>query len=300
MHSTVLVLGATGYLGTPLVERLSDTGHRVEALLQPGVSPADLPGGVGVRVGDLTDPASLTAAVTPDVDAVVHLVPPAGDLGVDRAAIEALVAPLRGSGRAFVYTSGAWVLGPTGGRLLDEAAPTNPIEIVRYRPALEEQVLAAAAEGVRSVVLRPGVAHGRGGGIPALLVRLAAEHGVGRYVGTPLAHWPMVHVDDLADLFVLALERAEPGRLLHAVHEAGVASRDLAAAAAVAAGVTGAEPWPLADAAAALGAAFAEALACDQLVSGERARTELGWSPRRAGALVDVAAGSYAPARAAA
>ncbi|HXV92752.1 MAG TPA: sugar nucleotide-binding protein, partial [Pseudonocardia sp.] len=268
-------------------------GHRVVALAKPGTDPRVLPAAVELRTGDLADPVSLSAAVTPDIDAVVNLATPSGDAAVDSAATEALLAPLRGTGRALVYTSGVWVLGATGGRPVDETAPTDPIDIVGYRPRVEEQVLAAAGDGVRSVVVRPGVAHGRGGGIPALLVQLAAEHGAGLHVGEDAVRWPMVHVDDLADLFVLALDRAPAGAVLHGVAEPAVGTRELAHAAATAAGVTQVRPWPLDDARRALGRPFADALACDQTVAADRTRAGLGWAPRRPGAVTELTAGSY-------
>jgi hypothetical protein len=156
----------------------------VIALRRPG-SGSTLASGVEVRAGDLADAASLARAVTDDVDAVVHLATPTGDEAVDTAALEALLVRLQG---------------------------------VAYRPALEQLVLAAAADGVVASVVRPGVVHGRGGGIPALLVELARRHAAGLHVGHDLVGWPMVHVDDLADLVVLALASPRAaGEVFHAV-----------------------------------------------------------------------------------
>lgn len=245
--------------------------------------------------GDLRQPDSLRAAVTPDVDAVIHLATPLGDEAADLAAVDALLSQLRGSGRAFLYTSGAWVLGPSpvDAEPFDEDSPTNPLPLVGYRHRLEERVLSAAEQGVRGVVIRPGVAHGRGGGIPAMLVDLAREHDAGLHVGDGAVHWPMVHVDDLADLFVLALETAAGGSILHGVSEEGVETQELASAAAAAAGVSGVRPWPLPEAAATLGQAFAQALACDQKVTAVRTRAALGWLPSRPTAVLELASGSY-------
>ncbi|MFK8911472.1 SgcJ/EcaC family oxidoreductase [Streptomyces sp. YS-3] len=289
----VLLIGASGYIGSAVSAHLADAGHQVVALVRTAGRKDT---GHEQRVGDLTDPASLTRAVTSDIDAVVDLAPPTGDAEVDAAAITALTDPLRGTGRAFVYASGVWVLGATGPEAADESAPVNPLPIVGYRPAIERQVLDTAADGVRATVIRPGIVHGNGGGIPALLVELARKHGVGTYVGEESVHWPMVHVDDLADLFVAAVEKAPAGTLWHGVTEPAVAVRDLAAAAGAAAGVGG-EPqsWPLEDARAELGAPFADALALDQTVSGDAARENLGWLPRRAGAVADVRELSYLP-----
>jgi nucleoside-diphosphate-sugar epimerase len=291
----VLVIGATGYIGGVVAERLDARGHQVVALVRPGTDPVGLPARAEVRTGSLTEPTTLAAALTADVDGVLNLATPSGDPATDRASTAALLAPLHGTGRPYLYTSGIWVLGATGPEPADEETPTDPIRIVGHRPAVEQQVLAAAADGVRSLVVRPAVVHGRGGGIPALLVQQAASRGRGRYVGDPATRWPMVHVDDLADLVVAALERAPAGTLLHAVAEQGVPVADLALAAAQAAGVAGrTESWPVDEAAAVLGAPFAEALALSQVCRADRARRELGWRPSRPGAVDDLAHGSYA------
>lgn len=285
----VLVLGATGYIGSAVVSRLTREGHDVLPLVKDaGALHPDVP----VRVGDLTDPASLRAAVTDEVDVVVNLATPTGDEAVDTAALEALLAPVRGTGRAFVYTSGVWVLGATGDTALTEDADTDPIAIVGYRPGIEQRVLAAAEDDVRAMVIRPGIAYGRDGGIPALMTRWARERGTGRYVGPVTTRWPMVHVDDLAELYALAVAKAAPGDLLHGVAWESVPTAAVAAAADIAAGGTGrAESWPLAEAAEVLGEPFAEALALDQVVSGRRAVEELGWRPSRPGVLTELAGG---------
>ena len=285
-----LVLGATGYIGSVVAERLTTEGHDVVALVRP-----DETGAVpyAAVTGDLTDPDSLEAAVTDDIDAVLHVATPT-DAATDNAAVEALLAPLRGTGRALLYTSGVWVLGATSGPVADESTPRNPIPLVSHRPQLEDAVLAATQDGVRGVVVRPGVAHGRGAGIPSLLVGWAREHGVGTYVGGSHVRWPMVHVDDLADLFVAAVRRAEPGAVLHAVAERGVPAPALAAAAAVAAGAGGPVVGrSVEDMAPILGEPFAQALGLDQLVSSDRTRRALRWLPTRADAVTDLMAGSY-------
>ncbi|MCC9305807.1 NAD-dependent epimerase/dehydratase family protein [Kitasatospora sp. RB6PN24] len=275
----ILVLGATGYIGAAAVDRLVQDGHEIIRLVRDSAKIApELPH----RVGDLSDPASLGAAVTDDIDAVVHIATPTGDEAADSAAIDALLAPLRGTGRAFVYTSGVWVLGATGDAPVDEEAAANPIPIVGYRPRIEQQVLDAAADGVRATVLRPGIVYGNGGGIPAMMVGWAREHGTGRYVGTAGTRWPVVHVEDLADLYALALGKDAPGGVLHGVALEEVPVAALAAVADVAAGGTGrAEPWPAEAATAAFGALFAEALGLNQVVSAQRTVTALGWQPSR-------------------
>ncbi|MEV6684328.1 NAD-dependent epimerase/dehydratase family protein [Streptomyces sp. NPDC051130] len=284
-----LVLGSTGYIGSAVVRRFEAEGHQVVHLVKDA---SRLPAEATACTGDLADPASLRAAVTDDIDAVVNLATPTGDEAVDAAAVDALTERLRGTGRAFVYTSGVWVLGATGDAAVDEDAPTDPIAIVGYRPRIEQRVLAAGRDDVRAVVVRPGIAYGHGGGIPGLMTDWAREHGTGRYVGPVATRWPMVHVDDLAELFVLAVTKADEGSVLHGVVHEAVPVAALAAAADLAAGGIGrAEPWPLEQAAEALGGPFAEALALNQVVSGQRALAELGWRPSRPYVLTELAGG---------
>lgn len=281
----VLIIGGTGYLGTAVVQRLREQGHIPIVLIRhPGRAPEH----VESRVGDLSDHDSVRAAVTPDIDAVVHAATPSGDWDADLAALDVLSTSLAGStpARALLYLSGVWVLGAQGGAA-DEAATPRPISLVSGRPRLEEHVRSAA--GVRGVVVRPGIVHGRGGGIVQMMVDWARSGGVGRYVGDVSVRWPMVHADDLADLVLLALERADPGAVLQAVSEPAVPVHDLAAAADLAAGGAGrAVAWSEEDAAAELGPEFAAALALDQEVVAPAAR-RLGWRPTRPGAVAGLA-----------
>ena len=72
---------------------------------------------------------------------------------------------MQASSKPFVYTSGIWVLGDTGGHIADETTPLHPIAPVEWRPGVEQLVLQASQRGVRTVVIRPAVVDGRGGGI---------------------------------------------------------------------------------------------------------------------------------------
>src|SRR5437879_11386589 len=123
--------------------------------------------------------------------------------------------------------------------------------------------------------------YGRGGGIPAGFVQSARDDGAARYVGTGENRWPFVHVDDLADLYLLALEQAPPGSLFLGVAGASHAVRDVAQAASRGAGAGGRTvAWPLDEARRTLGA-YADALVLDQQASGRHAQEQLGWRPHR-------------------
>jgi nucleoside-diphosphate-sugar epimerase len=203
--------------------------------------------------------------------------------------VRTLLDALAGSGKPFLYTSGVWVLGATGDTVADEGASTKAAAaIVVWRPGIEEMVTHGAGQGIRSVVIRPGVVYGRGGGAPGAFVAGGRKRGVVRFVGDGRQRWPMVHVDDLADLYVLALA-APAGTVLNAAGPS-LPVREIAEAAAIATGAR-AEAWPLEEARARLGV-YADALALDQQVSAGRARA-LGWRPSRPSVLEEIRGGSY-------
>lgn len=280
----VLVLGATGYIGGAVVERLVEQGHEVAAVVRQAADGSRrLPAVQDERYGDLSDAASIAAAVTPDIDAILHTAQLTGDEAKDLEVIGALV----GSGKPVTYVSGVWVLGATEDG--HEGSEPNPIPIVGYRPKVERLVTDGGGR-----VVRPGLVHGRGGGIPALLLGKAAERGVGVYVGDEAPVATFVHVDDLAELIVTVVEKGEAGSVYHGIAEEGVSLAEVATAAAKTAGArAAAEPWPVADAAQQLGQGFAEALALSQRVSSARTREALGWLPSRPGVVSELLEGSY-------
>ncbi|WP_188190968.1 NAD-dependent epimerase/dehydratase family protein [Nonomuraea sp. SYSU D8015] len=286
----VLVLGATGYIGTAVVERLAERGHEVAAFVRPAADGTRrVPAAADERYGDLADASALEAAITADVDAIVHAGQLTGDQDTDLATIGVLArAASAEQPRKVVYVSGVWVLGETDGA--DEESPARPIPLVAYRDKVERLVL----DGGGSVV-RPGVVHGRGAGITALLRDQAAQRGTGVYVtaGGAVPTWTFVHVDDLADLIVTAVEKGGAA-VYHGVSEEGVPVTAVAEAAARSAGVKeAAEPWPLDEAAQVLGEGFAQALALSQRVSAARTRQALDWHPSRPGIVADLTEGSY-------
>ena len=288
----VFLAGATGYIGSAVAEALKGAGHEVSGLARSEDAAARLTAsGVAPVRGDFADPPSVAAAARA-ADGVI-LAATSGKPEVDAATVGATVAALRGSGKPLVYTSGIWSLGDTGGRVVTETSQTTPTPHVAWRTAVEREVLRAAADGVRSVVLQPAVVYGRGGGILTKFSASARRDGAAKFVGSGENRWAVVHVEDLADLYVRALERAPAGTLLIAAAGPSVRVIDLARAASEGAGAEGrVTAWPLAEARQKLGP-YADALALDQQVSSRRAEELLGWKPSRPGVLEDLRHGSY-------
>ncbi|WP_028222788.1 NAD-dependent epimerase/dehydratase family protein [Paraburkholderia oxyphila] len=279
----VLVTGATGLIGGAVARRLMAGGHEVVGLARSETSASRLTGeGFAVMHGDLADSASVASAARA-VDAVIHAASP-GDQNTatyDIAATRSIIEALRGTGKRFIYTSGCLIYGSTGDTPATEDSPRNPLELVRWRLELEDEILAAAATGVHPGVIRPGWVYGNWGGAAMMMYGAAREYGVARYVGDGRNRWSTVHADDLADLYALMLERAPVSSVFNGVHGAATPLIDIARAASEGAGAEGrVAAWPLDEARQSLWA-LADAIACDQVVSGEKAQRELAWRPSR-------------------
>jgi nucleoside-diphosphate-sugar epimerase len=292
----VFVTGATGYIGTAVCEALAKAGHKVIGLARsPEAAEKLSQRGIEPHRGELKDKDSLRAAAR-KADGVVHAASPsdATSAKMDNNLLDAVLAELKGTNKVFLYTSGIWVIGETGDKIADEYFPLHPTPLVAWRVACEQRVMGSAKDGIRSIVIRPGIVYGRGGGIPATMIRSAKLRGEVQFVGDGENRWPVVHVEDIADLYLRALEKAEPGSLYHGAEKDSVKVRDAAQAASEAAGIPGkVTAWPLEEARKTLGA-FADALVLNQRISSEKARKILGWNPRQAGIFEDLRRGSYA------
>jgi nucleoside-diphosphate-sugar epimerase len=291
----VFLTGATGYIGTAVADRLRAAGHKLTGLARSDVAANRLTAaGIEPVRGDFSDPQSVGSAAR-SADGVISLATTYNP-AVDGPAIDAILDALAGSDQPFVYTSGIWSHGNTGDVVVDETTPPKPAALVEWRQAVEDRVRDGAKRGIRTVVIRPAIVYGRGGGIPLGFVDSARKEGAARYVGTGENRWPFVHVDDLADLYLLALERAPAGSLLLGVSGPSHPVREVAAAASRGAGAGGrTTAWPLQEARKTLGP-YADALVLDQQASGRRAQETLGWRPRHPDVLEDIERGSYVSA----
>lgn len=269
----VFITGATGYIGSRVAGALADAGHDVVALAHHGEARKSL-SAVGYETvpGDLYEPAGLADAAR-GADGVIHAANTGGDdaARIDDEAVRTMVGALEGSGKPFVYTSGIWVLGETGDEPATEETPVAPIDPVAWRGPLEKWLVEASVRGVHTVVIRPGIVYGRNGGIPGMMAR-----GELPIVGDGENRWPVVHVDDLARLYVMALEDAPAGSILHGI---GEVVRSRAVGERLEAGAL-----PLDEARDRMGG-FAEALALDQNIDARRTGELLGWEPREPGVL---------------
>jgi nucleoside-diphosphate-sugar epimerase len=283
---SILLTGATGYIGSAVLRTLVATGHEVTALVRTDHKAAAV-SALGVRpvVGDITD-LDLLESLVVGSDGVVHTASP-GDAtngAVDSDVADVILRGLDGTDSPFVHTGGVWIYGT--GSDLTEGGPLQPLPITEWRVDVEWRV---RASGVRTTIVAPAIVYGHGTGIPAGLF----GDGEILVVGEGTQHWTTVHVDDLADLYVRALDEAAPDEYYLGVSGQNPTVLELGEAAARG------RRWPVvvetADSARArLGEAYADALLLDQQASGRHAREVLGWSPRRPSLIAELESGSYA------
>jgi nucleoside-diphosphate-sugar epimerase len=282
----VFVTGATGFIGTAIVQELIGAGHQVLGLARSDASAQKLiAAGAEVHHGDLEDLDSLRSGAA-KADGVIH----AGFIHdftrfaevceVDKFAIKTIGEILAGSDRPFIVTSGTALVSPGKLATEDIKPPVNPAW-----PRASEQ--AGDLAGAASVRLSPSV-HGdddKHGFIP-ILVNIAREKGFSAYIGEGLNRWNAVHRLDAAHLFRLALENITPGARYHASAEEAITVKEIAEAIGKKLDLPVRSITP--EAATEHFGWFAHMAAIDCPSSSEWTQEHLNWHPTHAALLADI------------
>ena len=296
----VFVTGATGFVGSAVIQELLGAGHQVVGLARSDANANSLEAaGAAVHRGELADLDSLRNGVAAS-DGVVHcgfihdFSNFKASCEVDERAIEALGEALAGSDRPLLVTSGTALVAP--GTLVTEDIPA-PADNPAIPRKSEQAALSASAKGARVVVMRlPPSVHGDGdhGFIP-ITIGMARQHGVSAMSGDGGNHWPAVHRLDAAVAYRRALETAatagEAFVRYHVTAEEGVPFRDIATVIGRRLGLPVVSKSP--EEATAHFGWFAHFAAIDNRASSGKTRAALGWTPQHPGLLADIDRPSY-------
>ena len=293
----VFVTGASGFVGSAIVQDLKGAGHQVIGLARSD-SPAEalVASGVEVHRGHLEDLESLRegAAASDAVvrTAFIHDFSRFKEVcEVERLAIEALGAALVGSNKPLLITSGTAFVAP--GRVATENDLSAFSPDVIPRVITEHAADAVSKQGVRVSLIRlsPSV-HGDGDhGFVPTLIQIAREKGSSAYVGDGANRWNAVHRLDAAHLYRLVLEKDLPGARYHAVGEEAVAFRDIAMAIGKGLNLPVVSKSP--EEAAAHFGGFASFAGLDCPTSSRKTQEDLAWSPVQPSLIADLEQGSY-------
>jgi nucleoside-diphosphate-sugar epimerase len=297
----IFCTGTSGYIGGSIAGALAAAGHEVSGLVRSEAS-AELVRALGVTPvhGTLDDVDVLRAAAL-RADAVIN------SADADHASsAQAILQAFEGTGKAYIHTSGSSIVGTqsAGERLdaiFDEATPINPSSGRAARVALNEHILSFKTKGVRSIVICPSLIYGISHG-PAKhsmqvpwLIALAKKAGVAKHYGPGENIWSNVHIDDLVDLYILALASAPAGAFYFA--ENGENSmRQVCEAINRRLGVE-VDPVPMSldQASGEWGEGAAQnTMGSNSRVRAVRARAELGWRPSRPSLIDEIESGCYA------
>ncbi len=231
----IFLTGATGFIGSQIVPQLIQGGHQVLGLTRSDAGAKQLvAAGAEVHRGDLEEPTTLRSGAE-KADAVIHCAFDhdfsrfVENCQKDKRNIEAMGEALVGSKRPFLITSavgmGSRGPGQLGTEDFFDEAHQHP------RKVSEETGNALLARGVAvSFVRLPQVHDTRKQGLISPLIELARSKGRVAYLGEGKNRFAAAHVSDVARLYKLAIERAEPGARWNAVAEEGVAMKDIAEA----------------------------------------------------------------------
>jgi nucleoside-diphosphate-sugar epimerase len=282
----IFVTGVTGYIGGSVAERLVALGHRVSGLVRSGNKILPLnERGIESVPGSLDDPEILAHAAN-EADAVIHAA------SADHpGSVVALVSALERTGKTLISTTGSGIVADSaagehaGSVVYTEDTWFEPVPFRRPRVAMNRFVQQAAIDkGLRSIVICPTMIYGTGRGLQPdsdqlpKLMALSKQLGAGVYFGKGLNRYSNVHIDDLVDLYVLALEKAPGGSFFFA--ENGHASfKEIAELISRALGLGKTVSIPVEDVVRQYGDAGRYGVTSNSLVSAVNAR-RLGWSPK--------------------
>ncbi len=281
----IFITGVTGFIGGSIAKALVESGHQVAGLVRDDEKVEFLKKqGIEPIKGSLSDLATLSQAAQ-NSDIIVN----AADAD-NREVVEVILSAIRGSNKTFIHTSGSSIVADASGgefseKVFDETMELKPHEEKVSRVAIDSLVRDSAKQGIRSIVICPTMIYGTGSGYKShsiqipMLIKQAKKDGVARYIGRGLNVWSNVHIDDLVNLYLLALEKAQAGDFFFAEN----GKQELKAISEEIGQILNlpVESWTENEAVEAFGRGAAVfSLGSNSRVRALKARRDLGWQPK--------------------
>ena len=296
----IFITGASGYIGGSVATVLREAGHEISGLARSSKRADQLRmGGIAPVLGSLEDSRVLAEAAV-NADAVINCAD-----SDHRGAVEVMLQAMEDTDKPFLHTSGTSIVGyPDQGEvsdsIFDEEMPFTPSPGRIERVSINEEVVKAANRGIRTVVLCPSLIYGEGLGISKdsmqvpWLLTVADKFGTAKHIGSGGNIWSNVHIQDLTDLYCLALKGAPSGSFYFA--ENGENSmREVCESINTMMGVNSPPlSMTIAEASVEWGESPANhTMGSNSRVRAKRARLELGWDPKADSLINEIKYGCY-------
>ena len=296
----IFITGASGYIGGSVAAVLREAGHEISGLARSSKRANQLRiEGVTPVLGSLEDSRVLAEAVV-NADAVINCAN-----SDHRVSVEVMLQAMEDTDKPFLHTSGTSIVGyPDQGEesdsIFDEEMTFTPSPGRIERVSINEEVVKAANRGIRTVVICPSLIYGEGLGVSKdsmqvpWLLTVADKFGTAKHIGPGGNLWSNVHIQDLTDLYCLALKEAPSGSFYFA--ENGENSmREVCESINTMMGVNSPPlSMTIAEASVEWGESPANhTMGSNSRVRAKRARLELGWDPKAGSLINEIKYGCY-------
>ncbi|GBC02330.1 hypothetical protein RclHR1_04570017 [Rhizophagus clarus] len=280
----VLVFGATGFVGFSVAQALARSGHETFGLYRKVEKTKELARNEIFPVLGDTDDVSTWVSTAEKVDVIIDTTSPFNDpLKHIKIILDAVfkIGKKRMENNepklTFIYTSGTWVYGGHPYNIKYESTPLNTdVKLSIWRPSIEQTIV--ESKFIDGIIIRPGGVYGKNGSLPALWFEGAIK-GELCGIGSKDVRWGLVHIDDLADSYVRAVERADliGGQIFNVINNQSESMGDMLDAVARITEYKGDVKYksPTSE--------YEEAMASTGIYSNKKAQTILGWNQRQLG-----------------
>ncbi|MEM7776437.1 MAG: NAD-dependent epimerase/dehydratase family protein [Pseudomonadota bacterium] len=300
----IFCTGASGYIGGSVAVALIKAGYDVAGLVRSDAAATQMRAlGITPVLGDLDETDGLAEAAR-QADVVINTA------NADhKPSAYALLEALRGTAKTFIHTSGSSIVGTqsAGHRVddvYDEDTRFTPSPARAERVALNDLVLSYASRDLRPIIICPSLIYGLGRGVKPhsmqvpWLIELAKAKGVAKHYGPGENIWSNVHIDDLVDLYVRALDAAPAGAFYYAENGENAMNEICRAISRMLGFNDASEAMDLDEAADAWGDGPARnTMGSNSRVRARRARSELGWQPSASSLIDEIESGCYGSLR---